>query len=177
MFGFKLFKRSPVAAPAQTVPPGEPSVRENKIPSKPGKRVLIVDDDQVILETTTRKLKAAGYNVYTVSEGSEAIAAVEQHKPEIILLDIHFPPDIANGGRNTWDGFQLMSWLRGLSGTQNTRFILISSDDPATLKRNRLAASVAVFQKPLDYKRLLAAMAGESDKATPGPGQQFEIIA
>jgi CheY-like chemotaxis protein len=136
--------------------PGE--VKEPEPEERSGRRVLIVDDDAVVLKTTSHKLAAAGYEVVTAIDGSEAINAIGAAKPDLILLDLDFPPDVANGGRNGWDGFKLMSWLRGLRNTQGTRFIIITgSSDPVEAERRAMASGAAgFFQKPLDFRRLIA---------------------
>jgi CheY-like chemotaxis protein len=126
------------------------------------KRILVVDDDPVILKTAGMKLRAAGYDVRTVADCSEAIAAVGEYKPKLILLDVNFPPEGLNGGTTAWDGFKLMAWLQNLKSAERIRFIIISSDNPETLERHRLARlAAAFFQKPLNYDCLLEAIAGE----------------
>ena len=128
-----------------------------------GKQILIVDDDPVILKTTSHKLNAAGYAVSTAVDGSEAINAVGCAKPDLILLDLDFPPDVANGGKPGWDGFRLMAWLRGLRNTQGTRFIIITgSCDPAEAERRALASGAAgFFSKPIDFRALMALVDSE----------------
>ncbi|MEI9865127.1 MAG: response regulator [Limisphaerales bacterium] len=66
------------------------------------KRILIVDDNEVILKTVSLKLQGAGYKVVTALDGAEAVAAVRREAPDLILLDISFPPDV---GGVEWDGF------------------------------------------------------------------------
>ena len=88
--------------------------------------ILVVDDDPVIRETVSRKLEAAGYEVITAADASEAIAAIGHHSPEVILLDINLPAEPPYGGGPRWDGLQLMSWLRTLRGAQRARFIIIT---------------------------------------------------
>src|SRR5437773_11788864 len=58
------------------------------------KKILVVDDDRVILKALSIKLNAKGYDVLTATDGSEAVTAVRTHKPDLILLDISFPPDL-----------------------------------------------------------------------------------
>src|SRR5689334_12871467 len=77
-----------------------------------GKKILIVDDSLIILKTLSIKLKAAGYQVFTAVDGSEAVSTVRRERPHLILLDIGFPPDVGHGGGVAWDGFLIMTWLR-----------------------------------------------------------------
>src|SRR5688572_6603246 len=69
-----------------------------------GKKILIVDDDAVIIKTTSLKLKAQGYEVSSAMDASEAMTAVRQSRPDLILLDISFPPDVGID----WDGFKII---------------------------------------------------------------------
>ena len=108
------------------------------------------------------KLLAAGYQVFTATDGSEAIAAVGEHQPDFILLDFNFPPDVSHGGLPGWDGLRLLNWLRSLKGAERARFIMITSEDPAGLEHHPLAAPVAAFfQKPINHQQLLATIAAE----------------
>src|SRR5262245_30652927 len=67
------------------------------------KRILLVDDDKIILKTTAYKLKAAGYEVLTAEDGGSAIRQARQLLPHLILLDLNFPPDVSHGGGIPWD--------------------------------------------------------------------------
>jgi CheY-like chemotaxis protein len=120
------------------------------------KKILVVDDDAVILKTMSLKLASRGCAVVTARDASEAIAALRDEQPDLVILDISFPPDIANGGLVTWDGFQIMSWLRGLVEAGNIPFILITGGDPAQYKPRALAeGAVAFFHKPIEHDDLL----------------------
>src|ERR1041385_838709 len=99
------------------------------IPDDKPKKVLIVDDDAVILKALSMKLEAAGYQVATACDGSDAIRAVRDEKPDIILLDVYFPPDIAGGG--PWDGFLLKKWLGNVDGSKKIPVIFITSSPAA----------------------------------------------
>src|SRR5215831_6595678 len=103
--------------PTQGLLQGSRSLQGSRISLQP-KRILVVDDDPVILKTAGMKLRAAGYDLRTVADCSEAIAAVAEFKPELILLDVYFPPEGLNGGTTAWDGFKLMGWLQTLKNAE-----------------------------------------------------------
>src|SRR5215472_3083637 len=114
MFGLKFkFGFGSAAAPSRRLkldlPQGPLASQGSRISLQP-KRILVVDDDPVILKTADMKLRAAGYDVRTVADCSEAIAAVAEYKPKLLLLDVNFPPEGLNGGTTAWDGFKLMGW-------------------------------------------------------------------
>src|SRR5438552_130966 len=76
------------------------------------KKILVVDDSAIIRKTLSMKLKASGYEVLTAEDGSVAVSTARRERPDLILLDISFPPDVAHGGGVPWDGFLIMGWLK-----------------------------------------------------------------
>jgi chemotaxis family two-component system sensor histidine kinase/response regulator PixL len=161
---FKLFGFSNNDA---TIPARPPEVAAQEVPPCPdgdgippaGKRVLIVDDDPIFLKVTANKLQSAGYHVRTARESSGAIATLGDQPADAVLMDINFPPDVCNGGMGSWDGFQIMTWLRNNPAARGARFIMVSvSDSAADRQRAQKLGAVAYFHKPLDYDQLLAAM-------------------
>jgi len=54
-------------------------------------RVLIVDDEKNIRDLLEAGLKFAGFSVYSVGNGTEAVAVAEKAKPDIIVLDVMLP--------------------------------------------------------------------------------------
>jgi chemosensory pili system protein ChpA (sensor histidine kinase/response regulator) len=142
--------KSPLT-PATTV-----SAQARVAPDSRPKKILIVDDDPFILQTTSLKLASHGYEALTATDGSEAIGVMRDQRPDLVLLDITFPPDIAQGGV-AWDGFQIMSWLRGLKEAKDVAFIIITSGDPAEYEKRALAnGALAFFHKPIHHEDLLA---------------------
>jgi len=54
-------------------------------------RILVADDDRDILDMVSFILTHAGFTVVGVSDGSEAIAAIEANPPELAILDVMMP--------------------------------------------------------------------------------------
>ena len=131
------------------------------------KKILVVDDSLVLLKVLDFKLKSTGYAVLTAPDGGSAISLARQEKPDLLLLDISFPPDI--GMR--WDGFSIMAWMKRMEETATTRIIVITSSDPAKVKDKAMAAGAAAFfQKPINHDELLAtirALLGEPPPEAP----------
>jgi chemosensory pili system protein ChpA (sensor histidine kinase/response regulator) len=151
---FKRAKSVPASLPPT---PPIPSPAQEPTRAKPLAKILIVDDDAIILKSTSMKLEAAGYEVFTAMDGSEALGTLSDEKPDLVLLDLNFPPDVAHGGLASFDGFQLLAWFRNVVNTARTKFIIISADDAVEVKGRALAAgAVAFFTKPIDHVRLLA---------------------
>ena len=118
--------------------------------------VLIIDDNEVILKTLALKLKASDYDVVTALDGAQALGAVRRQKPDLILLDISFPPDVAHGGGVSWDGFRIIEWFSRMEEAKNVPVIFITGGDAGKYKDRALAAgAVAFFHKPVDNDELL----------------------
>ncbi|HHH27536.1 MAG TPA: response regulator [Polyangiaceae bacterium] len=56
-----------------------------------GVRVLIVDDDRDILESFEYALESEGAETFTASDGNTAITRCEEHKPDVVVLDMMLP--------------------------------------------------------------------------------------
>lgn len=119
----------------------------------PPKKILVVDDNEIILKTISLKLQGAGYRILTALDGAEAVAATRKESPDLILLDINFPPYV---GGVPWDGFRVMEWFRRLDNAKTIPVIIITgSDDPKFKERATAGGAVAFFSKPIDHDDLL----------------------
>src|ERR1051325_8000641 len=115
------------------------------------KKILIVDDDAIIRKTLSAKFQNVGYQVITGTDGADAIRAVREERPDLIILDIHFPPDVPHGGGVPWDGFILMKWLSAMERGQKVPVIFITGCAGVGLREKALArGALALFDKPID---------------------------
>ena len=120
------------------------------------KKILIVDDSRIVVRTLSLKLKA-DYEILTAADGGEAVAAVRQQRPDLILLDINFPPDVAHGGGVPWDGFLIIQWLRRMDEAKNIPIFIITGAEAGSYKERALAQGAAgFFHKPIDNEALLS---------------------
>src|SRR5450756_300567 len=120
---------------------------------KPARKILVVDDNEIIIKTISLKLQDAGYQVITAMDGAEAVAAARKENPDLILLDISFPPDVTGV---QWDGFRIMEWFHRLDAAKRIPVIIITgSEDLKSKERATQAGAVAYFQKPLEHDYLL----------------------
>ena len=117
------------------------------------KKILIVDDNEIILKTLSLKLKAGDYDVITAKEGSEAVSLVRTKKPDLILLDIGFPPEFSSV---PWDGFRIIQWLKRMDEAKNIPVIIITGGEAEKYKQKALdEGAIAFFQKPVNNEELL----------------------
>ena len=131
----------------------------------PKKKILVVDDNEVILKTVSLKLQACGYQIITALDGSEAVAAARKETPDLILLDINFPPEVDGV---PWDGFRIMDWFQRLDPAKKIPIIIITGlEDMKNKERAASSGAVAFFHKPINHDDLLKvirATLGGSDK-------------
>ena len=119
----------------------------------PAKKILVVDDNEVIVKTISVKLQSSGFQILAAHDGSEAVAVVRKEKPDLILLDISFPPDLGGVG---WDGFRIMEWLRRVDESRKIPIIVITGGAGDKDKERALAAgAVAFLYKPINHDELL----------------------
>jgi CheY-like chemotaxis protein len=117
------------------------------------KKILVVDDNEIILKTVSLKLQGAGYQVITALDGSEAVAAARKENPDLVLLDISFPPDVDGV---PWDGFRIMEWFHRLETAKKIPVIIITGGQDAKFKERAIASgAVAFFHKPIDHDDLV----------------------
>jgi two-component system alkaline phosphatase synthesis response regulator PhoP len=84
------------------------------------KKILIVDDEPDILEFLQYNLKKEGFVVLAAQDGLQGLAAAEQHKPDLILLDIMMPE---------MDGVELCRQLREKKEFQDTPIAFLTARD------------------------------------------------
>jgi CheY-like chemotaxis protein len=119
------------------------------------RKILVVDDNPVVLKAFELKLKALGFNVITATEGAGAVSLARAEQPNLMVLDINFPPDVGSSGLQ-WDGFNIMQWMHRFKEAADIPVIIITGGDPEKFKARALAAgAVAFFQKPINNEEFL----------------------
>lgn len=71
-----------------------------------GKKILVVDDDPILMRLVKGVLNQKGYEVLTAGDGQEALQVIFAHKPDMVLLDVQMP---------RMDGWQTCSRIREVS--------------------------------------------------------------
>ena len=119
--------------------------------------VLLVDSNAVFLTALSTTLRAEGYEVLTAEDGSAAVSAARSNMPDLIILELYYPPDVAHGGGVPWDGFLILEWIKRMADFSRTRVIFTTTADPGQYaERARSAGASGLFQKGPDMSQLLS---------------------
>lgn len=117
------------------------------------KKILVVDDNLIIVKALQIKLAEAGFVALSASVPNEAIGVVRRERPDLILLDLNFPSDF---GGVDWNGFLIMQWLRRMEESRNIPVVIITGTDSAKNRERATELGVtAFFTKPIDNNRLI----------------------
>lgn len=79
------------------------------------KRILIIEDNEDIRESTAELLTLNGYHVVTADNGTDGLALIAELLPEVIICDVVMPG---------MDGYGVFNWLTQNQSTKEIRFIL-----------------------------------------------------
>lgn len=99
---------------------------EPRMPTKPGTRILVVDDQPAQLRYLRLQLSTEGYDVVPCTSAQAALALIHQERPALVLSDVLMPE---------MDGFELCRQLRADPATHEIPVVLITSSDFGATER------------------------------------------
>jgi diguanylate cyclase (GGDEF)-like protein len=104
-------------------------------------RILLVDDDLVVRAKVSESLEQDGFEVILAKNGNDGIAAYQQHRPDLILVDAVMP---------ILDGFEFCEQLKNL-GERLTPILMITSlDDNDSVDRAFASGATDYITKPIN---------------------------
>lgn len=151
--------RPPLHEAESSPTPAEP-------PAGPRLRILVVDDEAAVADSTALMLRLDGHSVQVARSGAVAIQLAASFEPEVVLLDI---------GLRGMDGFQTARQLRARHPGSGLCLIAVTGYGDAQARERADAAGFDHYLvKPVEpdrLKGLLAELAGEP--ATDAPSQPY----
>lgn len=109
--------------------------------------IMIVDDSPTIRRLVSAKLEKSGHEVLEAASGSDALAKINEAKPDLILLDISMPE---------MDGYQVCKMIRGYEAMKEVPVLLISGKDGLfDTTRGHRAGSTGFINKPFGPETLM----------------------
>ena len=127
-----------------------------------GRKILVVDDEAVLVETIAYNLEQAGYEVVTAADGASALEAAQREKPDLIILDVMLPE---------MDGLEVCRQLRREDATATTPIMMLTAKSDEIDKVVGLEVGADDYvTKPFGRRELLArvrALLRRTDYAAP----------
>ena len=130
--------------------------------------ILVVDDEPAIVELLSDYLADQGFDIVRAHGGREALAQLQAHTPDVILLDVRMPG---------MDGIEVLKRVRALN-TRAGVLMVSGNDDLAVAKETLALGAFDYILKPVDFVNLSgvidrmlavqAAVAEQSVGAAPG---------
>ena len=126
-------------------------------------KVLVADDDKILLHLVSARLKASGWEVQTAVDAMQAFMMALRGKPDVIVLDINMP-----GGKGT----EALAKIRGSTKTMMIPVLVVSgSIDPEDEARMRKLGVAGYLTKPIDVDVLHQRLVEITQPTQPGaPG-------
>ncbi len=110
------------------------------------KTVLVVEDEPNIILSLEFLIKEAGYNVRVALDGEEALKAVAEEAPDVVLLDIMIPKR---------DGYDVCKTIRADPALKDLHIIMLTARGLETEKEKGLAMGADEYiTKPFSTREL-----------------------
>ncbi|MZR63156.1 Hpt domain-containing protein [Alcanivorax sp. DP30] len=162
-----LIRAAHVQIPTLPLAADEAPVRPEAIEEESSKRdtpvVMVTDDSVTVRKVTTRLLERNGYEVVTAKDGMDAIAKLEDFRPDVMLLDIEMP---------RMDGFEVATHVRHDSRLKDVPIIMITSRTGEKHRDRAFDIGVNCYMgKPFQENELLSTireLLGELQETTEG---------
>ncbi|MDA8162045.1 MAG: response regulator [Desulfobacteraceae bacterium] len=138
-------KKTTAPAPPSLAPPDTQAAKTDEAPltslamNATGQKLLIVDDDMLVLKELGAKLKSYGYGLSCAFDGNVGIKLLKEERPDLVLLDLTMP---------IMDGFSFLHEMQKLSDVAATPVVILSAADLDSETKRLLPANVkGVLQK------------------------------
>jgi PAS domain S-box-containing protein len=150
---------SPAEAESDQVTPSDEVISFDGLPSLQGLKVLVVDDEADTRELIGEVLRECGSEVITSRSAAEALVALEQHQPDVLISDLGMPDE---------DGYSLISKIRALPSERGGQIPAAALTAYARVE-DRLRVLRSGFQfhlpKPVDSAELVTVVASLAGRA------------
>jgi chemosensory pili system protein ChpA (sensor histidine kinase/response regulator) len=109
--------------------------------------IMVVDDSITVRKVTTRLLERNDYDVLTAKDGVDALTQLQEHRPDVMLLDVEMP---------RMDGFELATNVRNDDELKDIPIIMITSRTASKHRQRAMDIGVNAYMgKPYNESDLL----------------------
>jgi DNA-binding response OmpR family regulator len=110
-------------------------------------RILVVDDEEKIVSLLKRQMENAGFEVQTATRGADALDAVHQQKPDIMVLDLRMPD---------MSGNQVCWIIRQVYDAKRLPIVILTAAElGAEELRQQAHGANAYLNKPCEFSEVL----------------------
>ncbi|HTQ63847.1 MAG TPA: response regulator [Puia sp.] len=114
------------------------------------KKILIIEDNEILLENIAEILKLSDYDVVLAKNGREGIEMATAEKPDMIICDIMIPE---------MDGYEVLAFLNNKIDTRDIPFIFLTAkSEKNDFKKGLELGADFYLTKPFDGATLLTAV-------------------
>ncbi len=111
-------------------------------------KILVIDDDPVVLKIATRVLQRAGYEVITAADATDGLNKAAETSPDLVILDVMLPG---------MDGFDVCRYLRSNPETAHLPIIMFTGKVlPREQQMGYTAGADDYLTKPVNATELLS---------------------
>jgi CheY-like chemotaxis protein len=122
-------------------------------------KILIVDDDKLIVSALSIRLRAEGHETLAAYDGTSAVEQVKAHAPSLIIMDINLPFS---------SGLRAVKQIREATGASQTPVIFLTASKVPALREQAIALGAAGFlEKPYDANQLAVLVRGARGPIVP----------
>jgi DNA-binding response OmpR family regulator len=112
-----------------------------------GAHILVVDDERDLTELVAINLQLAGYRTTIAHDGVDAIEAIAEERPDLVVLDVMMP---------RLDGWGVLAALQKDPETRDLPVVMLTAlANERDLVRGHLSGAVSYVTKPFDLPRLV----------------------
>ncbi|MCX5794440.1 MAG: response regulator transcription factor [Elusimicrobia bacterium] len=112
------------------------------------KKILIIDDEDMVRETVTLALGHAGFDAEGLGDSAQAFDAIKKGQPDLVLLDLYMPEV---------SGFDLCRRLKADPATQAIPIVMFTgSNETVDVISGISAGAFEYITKPIDGEALIA---------------------
>lgn len=110
-------------------------------------KILLVEDDALILDLIAYRLQNHHFDVVAASDGKEGVLLAKSENPDLILMDMRMP---------IMDGWEATEQIKTWPQTATIPIIALTAQSVITVNQRKMKVSYDGYaQKPLEFKHLL----------------------
>ena len=111
------------------------------------KKIVVIDDEPDILKVLLFRLKALGCEIFPAATGTDGLALIAAHTPDLIMVDYRLPD---------MDGLEIAKRVRGMDAVKDKPILLVSASSGEDMRSLLKGSGITDYVlKPFDPAKLL----------------------